>query len=75
MNSLAILLALSCGPYNIVNYTKTFNTHDKSTLEHAKIRCGKIDPEFPCLKTFIKKSDTNYNVICAKEIDNRQKNR
>lgn len=62
---LTLALASQCPKTLIVDNTKTWNENDKEVLETAKVRCSKIYPDSPCVKKFIKKSDTNYNVVCG----------
>ena len=55
-----------CPATKIDNWTKVWNEQDQKTLDGAKIRCGQIYPDAPCVKFFRKKDDTTYNVICGK---------
>ena len=65
MSSLILITALSCPTPRIENYTKEWNKRDQATFDHAKIRCGQLYPEAPCLKMFRKKDNWTYNVICG----------
>lgn len=62
---LTLALASQCPQVLVVNNTKVWNEDDQKTLDFAKVRCAEIYPDAPCIKKFIKKSDTNYNVVCG----------
>ena len=66
--SLLLLLALSCPNTIIINQNKEpWNEFDAKTLASAKIRCGELYPDAPCVKKFYKRPDEqNYWVICGK---------
>jgi hypothetical protein len=67
--SILLALTLVCHDPKIVNTSGyTWTPHDSSVLDHAKVRCGEIWEDAPCLKVFYKKGQKNYAVVCgAKE--------
>ena len=65
MNTL--ILALTCGLTLMENRTKfDWNDLDRVHLTTAKKRCGEIYKKSPCLRTFIKRSPSDYSAICWK---------
>lgn len=56
---------MSCPVAKIKNLTPTWTKDDQQVFDSAKVRCGKIFPDAPCLKLFIKKEDQLYNAVCA----------
>lgn len=63
-----VLAALSCPVVQIYNYTDTWTQRDIDTLETTKGRCILYFPLSPCVKTFVKKEELVYNVVCTEEI-------
>lgn len=51
----------------IENHTATWTKQDQAAFERATVRCAEIDPEYPCLKKFIKLDEHRYQVWCSKE--------
>ena len=66
---LLLSLSLACHDPKIVNTSGfAWNDHDSHVLDRAKVRCGELWPDAPCLKVFYKKGQKNYAVACgAKE--------
>lgn len=50
----------------IENRTSTWTKQDQAAFERAAQRCKEIDPEYPCLKKFIKVDEHRYQVWCTK---------
>jgi len=67
MISLLFLTLFTCSEPIIVNHTKDWTKLDQDTLIRATKRCGKIYPDAPCVKTFIKTEPRGYQVICGEE--------
>lgn len=67
MNTL-ILLALVACPKTIFENQSKFNWNDEDfkVYEKARIRCGEIYKESPCVKKFIKRDKQDYSVVCGK---------
>lgn len=61
------LLALSCATTKVVNHTKVWSKNDERALNGAKVRCGQIYPNSPCVRTFYKMEENRYRVICGHE--------
>ena len=62
----AVLLAALCSKTIIVNDSKhPWNSFDQKTLNRAKIRCGEIYPNSPCVKWFRKYNERDYQVVCG----------
>jgi hypothetical protein len=62
------LAALSCSPTTMINQTKDpWNRFDKTVLQKAEVRCGEIYPDAPCVKSFYKRPEQSYWVICKGE--------
>lgn len=51
----------------IENRTETWTKQDQVAFERAAQRCKEIDPEYPCLKKFIKVDEHRYQVWCSKD--------
>ena len=52
----------------MINQTdQPWNAFDKQVLNKAKIRCGQIYPDAPCVKSFYKRPEQSYWVICRGE--------
>ena len=66
MFNLLLLIALSCPATKIVNRTEIWNERDQDTLDRAKVRCGQIYRESPCLKYFEKTGENAYRAVCGK---------
>ncbi len=67
MNSLLLLISLSCSVPQMINYTQyPWNKFDKQTLKRATKRCGKLYKTSPCVKYFIKMDKIDYRVVCGK---------
>lgn len=60
------LSAAQCPETIIDNRTNEWTPYDMQTLARARVRCGEIYPDSPCVKKFIKKDASTYNVICGK---------
>lgn len=60
-----IKLALICVLTTIVNKTSTWTENDKKALKKAKVRCGQLYPDAPCLKRFVKLGENRYNALCG----------
>lgn len=59
-------LVMACVAPIILNQSGTdWNDHDNKILEKYRTRCGKVFKDSPCLKTFIKKEEQVYWVICG----------
>ena len=55
-----------CTPTTVTNETRyAWNDFDKTTLERAKVRCGEIWPDTPCLSKFIKRDKIDYHAVCS----------
>jgi hypothetical protein len=63
--SLALAVAPMCPSPLIINHTKEWTTFDAKTLARAKIRCGQLYPNSPCVQTFMKTKPLTYQVICT----------
>lgn len=65
--SLTLVLAISCQIPKIVIYPGlTWNRFDTQTLEKAKVRCGELYKQSPCVKVFYKKAERTHSVVCGK---------
>ena len=62
---LSLLVAFVCPLTKMDNWTHEWTDYDRKTYEHAKIRCGELYPDAPCVKMFRKKDSLTYNVICG----------
>lgn len=60
------LIFLCLPPGSIENHTKTWTKYDQAAFQRAAARCKQIDPEYPCLKKFIKLDEHRYMVLCKK---------
>lgn len=57
-----------CLPSGVIeNQTATWTKQDEAAFQRAAQRCREIDPEYPCLKKFIKVDEHRYKVWCAKK--------
>lgn len=65
ISAILLTLAMTCPETIIDNRTNEWTPYDMQTLAHAKVRCGEIYPDSPCVKKFIKKDESTYNVICG----------
>lgn len=62
------LLLIACLPPKMLNVSIfPWNKYDYNILNQAKIRCGKIYPDSPCVKLFKKYNKQQYSVICGKK--------
>jgi len=64
---LVTMLFLCLPPGSIDNRTATWTKQDQAAFERAAQRCKEIDPEYPCLKKFIKLDEHRYQVWCTKD--------
>lgn len=55
-----------CLPSVIENQTPVWNKEDQAAYERAAKRCQDMDPEYPCMKKFIKVDEQRYQVWCSK---------
>lgn len=60
-------MILECIATLIINNTNTWNKDDQEHLERAKVRCGEIYFDAPCLKKFEKVERLTYRAICGAE--------
>lgn len=60
MNSLMMVVLLSCGPIDIINLTDT--PMDVKVIERARLVCKQTYNG--CVKRIIKVKDRDYQVIC-----------
>lgn len=68
MKFLILTAALNCSPTEMINKTSDpWNDQDKQHLDIAKKRCGEIYKNSACVRTFIKRTTSDYSVICSKE--------
>lgn len=68
MNLLFLLTALSCPEVHMVNTSgEGWTSNDYDIIESAKIRCGEIYPEAPCLIKFEKYAFQSYRTTCGKK--------
>lgn len=65
MNSLILAGLLTCPTVEIINKTDTWNDMDQKTLQRAKKRCGQLYIKSPCVKKFVKRTETDYSVTCG----------
>lgn len=66
MIRLLLLAALSCPKPEIINSSGyQWNSFDQKTLNRAKVRCGQLYPNSPCVKKFMKTDKMTYQVICG----------
>lgn len=64
---LTIILAANCAAPIMINKTdKEWNEQDYKHLASAKKRCGQLYKESKCVKKFIKRTESDYSVICGK---------
>lgn len=64
---LTIILAANCAAPIMINKTdKEWNEQDYNHLAIAKKRCGQIYKNSACVKKFIKRTETDYSVVCGK---------
>lgn len=69
--NLILLVALSCPQTILINHTtEAWNDFDYKTLDSAKVRCGQIYEDAPCVKKFYKRGDQSYWVICGQKEKN-----
>ncbi len=65
-NTFFVFLAVSCLPTLVVNVSgDKWNAYDNKMLDHAKVRCGELDKDFPCVRLFRKFGVQSYTVICG----------
>ena len=55
-----------CLPSVIENQTSEWTEQDQAAYERAASKCQKMDPEYPCMKKFIKVGEHRYQVWCSK---------
>lgn len=68
MKTILFLATLSCPEIKMINKTdKPWNDFDYQHLEIAKKRCGEIYPNSVCVKQFIKRTESDFSVICGKK--------
>lgn len=66
MNFLLFLAALSCPATKIVNTSGyPWNKDDAAMLRQAKVRCGELYEDSPCLKLIKKYGFNDYSVVCG----------
>jgi hypothetical protein len=65
MNTLLTFLALACGPTTMIGFNGPLNEVDKASLAQAKVRCGELYKESPCVKLFQKMGEREYRVMCG----------
>lgn len=66
MGIIAIALALSCAEPKLINASKEpWTKFDRKTIQTAKVRCGQIYKESPCVKVFKKTRPRTYVVVCT----------
>lgn len=59
---------LTCATPKIDNATKyPWNDFDQQSLNVAKVRCGELYKQSPCVKLFRKWDEKDYTVLCGKE--------
>lgn len=66
MDLVSLMISLTCYQPIIVNHTNKWTQFDQQTLEHAYKGCREWDKNYPCVRKFIKKDATTYNVICGR---------
>lgn len=66
MNSLLLLISLTCPKPIVYNNTKIWNKMDRKSLASAKKRCKVHYPKSPCLKQFFKVEYNTYRALCGK---------
>ena len=66
-----IVLGFSCPATKVENYTNEWNEQDQKTFDGARLRCGELYPEAPCLKMFRKKDESTYNAVCGEKVKDR----
>ncbi len=67
MQNLILVALLACNPPIIENRTEfPWNDYDQQHLDTAKKRCGEIYKNSPCVVKFIKRTESDYSVICGK---------
>lgn len=49
----------------IVNNTSIWNPDDQKHLDRARVRCGELYPDAPCVKKFEKVKELQYRVTCG----------
>lgn len=54
-----------CSKIIVINDTGIWTDFDQKTLEAAKVRCGQLYKNSPCLKLFKKIEDKTYSAICG----------
>lgn len=55
----------TCPETVIINKTKSWNDEDARSLAYAQHRCIELYPDAPCCKTFIKRTTSDYSVVCG----------
>lgn len=59
-------ISIQCGEPFIINETQNpVSKYDLEVLEDAKVRCGQLYEDAPCVKKFYIKGNQNYWVICG----------
>jgi hypothetical protein len=59
-----------CPETDVINESDAaWTDYDQQTLDHAKIRCGELYSESPCLKRFIKRTATSYHAVCGQAVN------
>lgn len=68
MNTLILLVTLACPDVHMVNTSgEAWTSNDYDTIEIAKVRCGEIFPDAPCLIKFEKYAFQSYRTTCGKK--------
>ncbi len=67
MYTIMTLWMLSCSEPWIFNVTEVWNDLDERTFQRAKIRCGQIYPDAPCLTVFYKNAEREYMASCGEK--------
>lgn len=69
MLRLILVVNLICPEPLVLNKTGTWVELDAKTFSRAKIRCGELFRDAPCLKVFEKVQDRLYRATCSKPGD------
>lgn len=66
MNTLLLIAALSCPEVHMINTSgEAWTSDDYDNIEAAKIRCGELYSDAPCLVKFVKYDIRSYRATCG----------
>jgi hypothetical protein len=62
---IASMLSGTCPEVREIGFDSPLTKDEQQSLAHAKVRCGELYPEAPCLKSFEKREEGVFWAICG----------